>query len=385
MTTHSKYPYFWILALLFAGCSPALDSRSGRAAGGIQVAISGEQIATDGISFPTGSEVTFVDGWSIELSHVLVTIADVTLAENPDSSPSDQSQMGRVVARADGPWAIDLHVPGTIPGAAGEGLATPLVRLANQTERAGAAFSDTDRYAFSYQIVAATADAARVNFEADAEARAAYGEMIASGASVLYVGVARFAATSCASTDPDYDFDRLPREVPFRLAFRSPTSFVNCQNQDNQGQPLPDEEYQRGIAIPRNTDALAQITLHLEHVWFSATAHDPPLRFDPIAARLVGKPAGSVVGLDDLAFVDPTAFTDAEGATLPARSCDGSALPIGKRLQFYTGSVPVDPGAKPADALRDYRDFIQYVQSTQGHLNGGDGLCFVKRNYPSPP
>jgi hypothetical protein len=34
----------------------------------------------------------------------------------------------------------------------------------------------------------------------------------------------------------------------------------------------------------------------------------------------------------------------------------------------------------PATALRDYHDYIQYVQSTQGHLNGGEGLCFVKRN-----
>jgi hypothetical protein len=25
------------------------------------------------------------------------------------------------------------------------------------------------------------------------------------------------------------------------------------------------------------------------------------------------------------------------------------------------------------------------VQSAQGHLNGGEGLCYVKRNYPSPP
>jgi hypothetical protein len=27
---------------------------------------------------------------------------------------------------------------------------------------------------------------------------------------------------------------------------------------------------------------------------------------------------------------------------------------------------------------------VEYVQSTQGHLNGGEGLCFVDRQYPSP-
>ena len=30
-----------------------------------------------------------------------------------------------------------------------------------------------------------------------------------------------------------------------------------------------------------------------------------------------------------------------------------------------------------------YYDYMQYDQSTQGHLNS-DGLCFVDRHYPSP-
>jgi hypothetical protein len=34
--------------------------------------------------------------------------------------------------------------------------------------------------------------------------------------------------------------------------------------------------------------------------------------------------------------------------------------------------------------MRDYADYLTYNQSTQGHLNS-DGLCFVSRNYPSPP
>jgi hypothetical protein len=89
--------------------------------------------------------------------------------------------------------------------------------------------------------------------------------------------------------------------------------------------------------------------------------------------------------MDDLVGVDPSAFTDGAGAPLPARSCDGSALPVGHQLSFDHGSVPLDPGTKPARGLRDYRDFIQYVQSTQGHLNGGEGLCYVLRHYASPP
>ena len=37
----------------------------------------------------------------------------------------------------------------------------------------------------------------------------------------------------------------------------------------------------------------------------------------------------------------------------------------------------------PSTSMRDLRDYMTYNQSTQGHLNS-DGLCFVKRNYPSP-
>jgi hypothetical protein len=39
--------------------------------------------------------------------------------------------------------------------------------------------------------------------------------------------------------------------------------------------------------------------------------------------------------------------------------------------------------APPGDALRNYADFVAYQQSTQGHLNA-DGLCAVKRLFPSP-
>jgi len=367
------------------GCSPDLGSKHGAGRGRVQVAISGEDIAVEGIAFPEGSEVTIVDGWELELSHVLVTIGEVTLSENPDLVPTDQSRTGSIVATAAGPWAVDLHAPGTIPAAGGEGLATPLTLIENQTERGGAPFANDERYAFGYDIVAASAAAELVNFGDDAEAQAAYAEMIETGATMLYVGSATFRGRDCQSADATYDFSQIPQKIRFRLAFKTPTSFVNCQNQDNQGAAFDDEEFQRGVAVPQNTDALAQITLHLEHVWFSSTVHDPALRFDQLAARLVGRAETSVVTLDDLVGLDPTAFTDGAGTALPARSCDGSALPAGKQLRFDSGSVPIDPGAKPSSALRDYRDFIQYVQSTEGHLNGGEGLCYVERRYPSPP
>jgi hypothetical protein len=313
-------------------------------------------------------------------------VGNVTLADNPDLVPTDQSQTGAVVARAAGPWAVDLHVPGTLPAAGGEGLATELGWIPNQTERDRAAFAADQRYAFSYEVLPASHDATIVNFAGDAETEAAYASMIESGATVLYLGTARFeGGDGCTSSDPSYDFARIPAAVPFSLSFRTPTRFLNCQNQDNQGAPLPDEEAERGIAIPAHTSALAQMTLHLEHAWFSATAHDPALRFDALAAQLVGRPPGSVVTLDDLRNIDPTAVTDTEGTPVPFRSCDGSPLPKGKQLRFDTGSVAVDRGSPANQALHDLRDFVDYVQSTQGHLNGGEGLCYVQRRFASPP
>ena len=80
--------------------------------------------------------------------------------------------------------------------------------------------------------------------------------------------------------------------------------------------------------------------------------------------------------------------------TRPAGRQVGHAMVItSPRGLRSTGWAPGEAGTQPggqsspassASALRDYRDFIQYVQSTQGHLNSGEGLCFSQRHYPSP-
>ena len=56
---------------------------------------------------------------------------------------------------------------------------------------------------------------------------------------------------------------------------------------------------------------------------------------------------------------------------------------LGSHVAFDAQSVPHAHGSDAASGLRDYYDYATYDQSTQGHLNS-DGLCFVKRNYPSP-
>ncbi|MFO0619036.1 MAG: hypothetical protein U0414_40985 [Polyangiaceae bacterium] len=378
-STLAVLPFPLVVALSGAGC----DTVEPTVKSGVRVQISGEDAAVEGFPFPLAGEVALADGWELSFTHVLVSVDHVTLSENPDLSPSDQSQTGKVVATLDGPWIVDLSKPGTETGAGGEGKAILLGRITEQNANGGEPFDTTQRYAFGFEGTAASAAATRVNLDADADKAA--DEMITKGWSVLYVGTATFRGTACETSDPSYDYAPIPTSFAFSLGFASPTAYANCQNQDNAGTPFDGEEYQRGIPIPSNAEGVAQITMHLEHPFFTDVVHDSALRFDHFAARLGGAPAGTKLTLDDLAGVDIAAITDRAGAPLPWRSCDGTALPAGAQMRLATGAVPVDPTADPGAALRDVRDFVDYVQSTQGHLNGGEGLCFVHRKYPSPP
>lgn len=370
-----------LVALLGIGCGGGAEGPG--VTEGVNLTISGEDAAHGGFLFPSGSEVTFADGWELRFEHVLVTVGSFTLSENPDKSPVDQSQTDRLVARAEGAFAVDLTAPGDVPGAGGEGDALMLTAMASQNLRNGDPFELDRRYAFGYSILRARSDARRIGFEPGSTADAAYERMVERGDAVLYIGTAEFKGEGCTTGDPDYPFDALPRSVPFELGFPTPTTYLNCQNQENDGQPFDGEEYQRGVAMLPDRRAVAQVTLYLEHPFFSDAQHDPALRFDPMAARL-GATGGSTLTLDDLAGVDLAGLSDSSGAALPPRSCDGSPLPPGQVLNVGVGSVPVNPAGDPARELRDYRDFVLYVQSTQAHLNGGEGLCAVRRDYPSP-
>ena len=344
--------------------------------GGVLVTASGEALAFGGYPFPPANEgdPAFVDGWDVSFDRVLVTLSNVTLSETPDLSPGDPSLTGAVVASQSGPWAVDLHPQGALAGKGG----------GDETAVSVTSFTGLDsqtRYAFGFDTAAATATAANVNL--DAAGLADYAEMIARGYSVLYVGTARFKGASCAPAG-DAALDAMPQVVKFRLGFATPTGYANCQNPDNDpAKAFGGEEHQRGVAPRANASVVAQMTIHTDHPFWEAVAHDAPAHFDPIAARYSGC-ASPVARVEDLAGVDFFGFRDRVGRSLPWRSCLPSYTPPKGTMHFDPGAAPVDPASTDGSRLRDYRDFIAYVQSTQGHLNA-DGLCFVRRNYPSPP
>jgi hypothetical protein len=370
--------------------------------GGIIFAASGEVLALTGYPFPpvSAGDPAFVDGWDVKFTRLLVTVDKINLAENPDSNPGDESQTGKTVAEVDGPWAIDLsHAdPSYLPGKGGGGEeAVPIASLSSQNLNGNQSFAtDGSRYAFGFDLIAATAKTsdgrATMNVNLDAAGLSDYANMITNGCAVYYVGTATFKGDQgpipTCNDDPEYA--SWPKTVTFNLCFKSPTSYVNCQNPDNDpATPLANEEHERGIAFLANESVIGQVTVHTDHPFWDSVLHDSPAHFDQFAARLSGQAdAGSPTATLDLTKgVDYTAYTDAQGNALQWRYCVEPPTDVHAK---FTGPMSFDPqsvphsSSDPAAGLRDYYDFSTYDQSTQGHLNS-DGLCFVKRNYPSPP
>ena len=357
-----------------AGFLRPFQSPSDPGAGGIWITASGEVLALGGYPFPPTSAdaVAFVDGWDVRFERLLVTVDHVTLSENPDHVAGDQSQTGPEVAKLDGPWAIDLHKGGPLFGKGGSGeQAVPIAALTGQNENGCEPFDPTQRYAFAFDVVRANGNALNVNL--DAAALADYAAMITEGYSVLYVGTARFKGTNCSPEGAV--FEKAPLSpgstVNFRLGFRSPTSYINCQNPDNQtAAAFEGEEYQRGLYVRGNQTSIAQVTIHSDHPFWDATMHDASAHFDSFAARYTGSTGTPTAVVEDYTAVDYTDFTDAQGAQLPWRNCVGGGFtaPDAQTMHFANTA-----GVK----LRNFAEFMTFNQRTQGHFNS-DGLCYVR-------
>lgn len=368
----------------------------------LTVTISGEGEALTGFAFPPASsdDLAFVDGWDVKFDRILVTVDTITLSDNPDLSSTDQAQTGAIVARAKGPWAVDMTKPGAVTNIRPRARTLSLGTQAGDHDHDHAAdgkdahaqtlarfsgldgdksFDPATRYAFGFDIVTATASAQRTNLDPTADAD--YTEMVTKGLSVLYVGTATFKGTDCKSSDPAYDFSTLPKTVRFRLGFTSPTTYKNCQNTDLRGKPYDGEEAQRGVQVRESGSTVAQITLHVDHPFWNTVDHDAAeLYFDQMAAAAS---ADGVLVSDDLASLDFTSFKDKAGKSLPWRSCIADKPVKQGTRNFDPGSVAVNPNAPASEALRSYSDYVRYQQSTQGHLNA-DGLCAIARNFPAP-
>jgi hypothetical protein len=378
---------------------------------GFLLTASGEAFAKAGYPFPPASadQVVFVDGWAVTYDRVLSTFDHITLSEGPDKSPTDQSQCddgqggailcgtgSSVVAEVDGPFVMDLHKGGSLADADGADLdAAPIAALTGRNRQGNAAFDPTTKYAFGFEVVPATLAAKNVNL--DAAAIADYQEMVARGYTTLLVGTATWQGNTggnltnsgCTSTTvaPTYDFTMLPRTVKFRLGLTAPTIYRNAQNPQLTGTPFANEEHPRGVVTVANRSTIAQLTFHLDHVFWESFVHDSPAHFDTFAANYAGATTPPTARLEDFKGYGLKPFIDAQGHQVPWRSCLAAAdyaAPSAGAMTFDTLTIPVNATGNPAQAIRDFYDYTLYNHSTFGHLNA-DGLSFVDRQYPSPP
>jgi hypothetical protein len=264
--------------------------------------------------------------------------------------------------------------------------------------------TDGTRYAFGFDVIAATKKASdgrpTMNVNIDSAGLIDYQEMIQNECTVLYVGTATFKGgivsgfENCnkADTASGVDYSKWPTTVNFRLCFKSPTSYVNCQNPDNDpAAPFPTEEHQRGLAFKAGQSVVGQLTFHTDHPFWDSVLHDSPAHFDQFAARVADQGASATaptVTLEMTKGVDYRAYTDSLGNKLHWRYCIAPPTDVHPQfmgaMAFDPQNIPACTDGNPATGLCDYYDFTTYNQSTQGHLNS-NGLCFVKRKYPSPP
>lgn len=351
------------------------------------VTVSGETAATEGTAFPPigSGDPYYLDGWQLTFEHVLVTVGTVTISDNPDLNPNDQSQTGGVVAQASGPWAIDLAKGGPLTSKDMNGKSVPVVRILNQNQKSGTpAFESTSKYAFGFDLIVPAGRVQNVNLDADAQA--ALATMVQKGWSVWMKGTATWKGTAgqpaCRQTVVPYDFDRYAKSFSFSLGFKTPTTYKNCINPDL----TPDGS--RGVQTQANAQTISQITLHLDHPFWEALQEDAPLRLDALASRTSiasgAGPATATVTQDDLVGIDFQAIKDAQGVAVPWRTCGPLLTPerTTGTVSYDPVNVPVSPSGGSA-GLKDLFDYMSYNQSTFGHLNN-DGLCFPSRNFAAP-
>ncbi|MFO0630293.1 MAG: hypothetical protein U0325_32355 [Polyangiales bacterium] len=324
----------------------------------LHVTLTGEGEAQNGFDYtaaPPMGERVFVDGWELRFRRVITTVANVRL-NRPGTTPSDPSMVGAPVFTSPRSFAVNAAKAGSITSGDGE---TSIPLLVIPGADGGGALDPMVRYAFSFDLVGASAAATNVNLdEGDV---VAYEEMLRRGWTWLFEGTATYRGVAPMAGSA---FASYPTTVAFRFGFGADARYLNCNNPDNGGD-VP------GVAPNANNAVTAQITLHIDHLfWGALGAEDPPLRFDHLAARARGAGDMGEVTMDDLMGVVPTNLRDRMNRAVGDR---------GGQTMGYTARDPnalrVDLGGNTG--LNDLRDVLAFSQRASGHLNS-EGLCTIR-------
>ena len=224
------------------------------------------------------------------------------------------------------------------------------------------------------------ADATKVNLDASQDADVAL--MAQRGWTKLYRGTATHAGTGSytqvdGGADTQAKFAALSQTLHFVFGFNGAAQNLNGLDPDfGDG----DDPSFRGVQPTPSGEVIAQITLHVDHVFRDVLEQEgAPLRFDPIAAW-----APTDGGTLDLTMLSgkPLAATFADGAPLPDRG------PVISGAAGFT-SDQADPSQVVLDTngvttVDDLAKFMVFAAQSQMHLNA-DGECDIKGQQASDP
>jgi hypothetical protein len=375
----SKFLLSWLAiagsAAVISGCGGDDDDASAVAtSGGFSITVSGEDLASIGYgwskdSLADGDPPAFVDGWEVHFDHVIVTVANLTLSRDPDQDEGNPRHVGGTVASAAGPWAVDAAIGGDVVGKSQSPDEKTIQIAAFAKQDSGDAFDPESRYAFTYDLVAASQDATLTNL--DAEGLVLYEEAQTKGYSTILAGTATYRGPE---PEAGSVFAKIPTEVAFSLGLTNPSSYINCRNTDLS--PVGDE-FPRGVQANATKATTVQITIHTDHgFWDTLNVEGTPLHFDPIAANAVGYGTPGEPGrvsIDELVGVDVTGFTTAEGEPLPWRS-------LVSDYDAPAGQMRYDSNGTSFQKVNSFAAYLAYSAASGGHLNA-DGECEIKNNF----
>ena len=363
-------------AWLLGACGEGVDAEVPHddANSGFSITVSGEDLAAVGYdwssaSLAEGDPPAFVDGWAISFEHVIVTVDKLRVNAEPDKDEGDPMNVGPVVASVDGPFAVDVSLGGDVPGKSGSPEDRAVAIAVLKTQDDGSAFDPATRYAFSYDLVPAAANAKIVNL--DAAGLALYEEAKQKGWAMIYAGTATYKGPTPAAGSV---FEKIPTQVKFKLGFNNPSSYINCRNTDLTA---TGDEFPRGIQANASKSTTVQVTIHTDHAfWDKLNVEGTPLHFDAIAANAstYGAPSSpGVVTSDDLVDVDITGFKTKAGDALPWRSL----------VSDYTapaGQMRFDANGTSFARANSFAAYLAYSAASGGHMNS-DGECEIKNNF----
>jgi hypothetical protein len=267
--------------------------------GTLSIRVSGEEAAQGG--YPVGEgedQIAFADGWTLEFHKVIVSLTQFTLA----------TEDGEEALLHSDPVLVDLH-QGTPELWRFEGLA------AQRWDAVG------------YQYAKPASDVRVVNDLSEADVK----RMQDEGYSLLIEATAR----------------KEDREVELSWGFPLAIDVQHCQN----GLDGTD-----GIVVRDNATTSAEITVHLDHLFFDSYAtEEPNLRFDPLAETA---PEDGPLLLEALAAQDN--LSDIKGR---------NGQPLG---------LAYDPGSAFHPVPTNLEEYVSAAAETTGHWNG-EGHCEYHR------